>query len=75
MKYVWIVMLAIVELAWWVYTILDVAVCIIINKKECEKTSDFIFDTLEDINGLAYMCIIIHICVVFLASILMYVNG
>lgn len=74
MKYIWIVILFIVECLWIVFTIFD----IIRSIRECEKedyesTWEMILDISEDIEDSSRICIFVNILVLFIASFIMWV--
>lgn len=66
MKYIWIVMLIIVEIIWFIFSLKD----FIETAKRIRIK--YIFDSLE---GYTYSFIIVHLCLLFSYSLGLFIQG
>lgn len=66
MKYIWIIMLVIVEIIWFVFSLKD----FIESVKQCKIK--YIWNGL---NGYTYAFIIVHLCVLFGYSLGLFIRG
>ena len=72
MKYIWIIMLAIIEVFMWIYTVFDIIVSYKMNDFFDDKT-ERILETIGDLNGLTIFNFAIHIVFLFMSSVCMYI--
>lgn len=67
MKYIWIVMLIVVEIVWFIFSLKD-----FIATVTFVKTRHNVFDSLE---GYTYGFIIVHLCLLFGYSLALFIKG
>lgn len=76
MKYVWILILLVIDVFWLISSIVDVvhAVKIVKNNRICDSVGDFIDCMLEELNESTVGFIALHLFVLFVVSLITWLE-
>lgn len=77
MKYIWIIMLIITDLIWWIATIKNIKDAIKEVKEHyiCYSVFNSIDSVVGEMEGYATGCIALHLFVVFVTSLVMFLEA
>lgn len=76
MKYIWIIMLAIIDAVWIIATILEIIRAVkVIKQWDCDSLFDWIYNFMFDVEGWAKGCISVHVLMLFAYSFFLFVSS
>ena len=74
-KYLWIIILVLVDILWIVFTVYDFANCYKYNQRKkafYENSVDVILNALVDMEEISISCIVINAIIIFIASLITF---
>ena len=73
MKYVWIIMLIVIDAFWIIATILEIIRAVkVIKQWDCDSLFDWIYNFMFDVSGWAKGCMGVHALYLFIYSLLLF---
>lgn len=76
MKYLWIIMLAVIDIIWIIASIREfIRALIVISKWGFSSFFEFIDDFITEVEDWAHGCVWIHVLFVFFYSLILYISS
>lgn len=76
MKYLWIIMLAIIDIIWIIASIREfIRALIVASKWEFSSFSEFIDDFMTEVEDYAHGCLWAHVLFVFFYSLILFIKS
>lgn len=75
MKYIWIIMLAAIDVIWIIASIREfIRALIVVSKWEFNSVFEFIDDFMSEVEDYAHTCVWGHILILFMYSLILFIS-
>lgn len=76
MKYLWIIMLAVIDIIWIIASIWEIIrAAIVVSKWKCDSLFEWIDDFIFDVEDWAHACAWTHILILFIYSFTLFITS
>ena len=74
MKYIWIIMLAVIDAVWIIASIREfIRAAIVVSKWKCDSLFEWIDDFMSEVEDYAHACLWAHVFILFVYSLTLFI--